>query len=318
MSFKEVNIIVTGGCGFVGGHLVKYLVSKKAKVTVLDILLNPKSIFSESHLKNSSHLRFIDITDREKVLKVFKNIQPKYVIHLAAESIVERAHKNPFHTFQTNVMGTVNILDASRLVKGLKGIIVASSDKAYGKTTKAYNENSPLKGDHPYDVSKSCGDLITQSYHKTYQLPIVVTRFGNIYGEGDLNFGRIIPDICQAIIKKTPLHLRSDGTFIRDYVYVMDVVEGYFFLMKNIKKLSGEAFNFSSNDNFSVLELIRLAEKVFNRKIPYKILNLAKNEIPYQHLNDKKIRNLGWKTSSTIKNTLPQILKWYQTKLLNG
>lgn len=312
MKIKGANILITGGCGFIGGHLVDELSEQAANVTVLDILLQKKSIFSQKKLSKKVDLKLIDIRDRKAVFNIFKKTQPAYIIHLAAQPLVENAYSNPYETFETNIMGTVNILDAAREQKSVKGIIVASSDKAYGKSTKAYTEDMALKGDHPYDVSKSCEDLISQTYYKTYNTPIVITRFGNIYGEGDLNFGRIIPDICKSIIKKNKLLLRSDGGHVRDYVYVKDVVDGYIFLLKNMATVKGGAFNFSSLDNLSVIELIESAEKTLKLKIPYKILNTAKNEIPYQHLNDKKIRNLGWKPDYRINNTLPKILDWYK------
>lgn len=311
MEINNTNILITGGCGFIGGHLVTKLASGGANITVLDILLHKNSIFSQNKLGKKINLKFVDIRNRKNVFGVFKNTNPSYIIHLAAQPLVENAYNNPYDTFETNIMGTINILDAARSHKSVKGIIVASSDKAYGKTTKAYIESMPLKGDHPYDVSKSCEDLISQTYYKTYGLPIVITRFGNVYGEGDLNFGRIIPDICKAVIKKDILLLRSDGSHIRDYVYVKDVVDGYIFLLKNIGALKGEAFNFSSSDNLSVIDLIEIAEKTLKLKIPYKILNSAKNEIPYQHLNDKKIRKLGFKPEYRIKNVLPDVLTWY-------
>ena len=153
--------------------------------------------------------------------------------------------------------------------------------------------------------------LIAQTYYKTYGLPVVVTRFGNVYGEGDLHLNRIIPGICEAIVKDKLLLIRSNGKYIRDYIYVKDVVNGYIFLLRNIKKTVGEAFNFSSRDTFSVLELIRHVEKIFKKKIPYKILNNAKNEIPYQHLNDKKIKKIGWKQNYSIRKTAKSILTWY-------
>lgn len=310
MNLKGVNILVTGGCGFIGGHLVKQLKLQGGKITVLDIYLNLRSIFAQDNLSQSVNLKFIDIRNREKVLQVFKKIKPQFVFHLAAEAIVGKSYQDPYGTFGTNVMGTVNILDACRLF-GIKGVIVASSDKAYGKTHKAYKEDMSLQGDHPYDVSKSCEDLIAQTYHKTYNLPVAITRFGNVYGEGDLNFGRIIPDICMAIIKKKVLNIRSNGKYIRDYIYVDDVVNGYIFLLKNIQKARGEAFNFSSKDNLSVLELIRLAEKILKVKIDVKIQNIARNEIPYQHLNASKIGTLGWGNKYNLKMTLPGIVEWY-------
>ncbi|EKD86451.1 MAG: NAD dependent epimerase/dehydratase family [uncultured bacterium] len=193
----------------------------------------------------------------------------------------------------------------------MKGVIVASSDKAYGKTEKPYTEETPLKGDHPYDVSKSSADLISQTYFKTYNLPVVITRFGNVYGEGDLHMDRIIPGICEALIRDETFVIRSNGKYVRDYLYVKDVVDGYLLLANSLEKTIGEAYNFSSSDKLSVLELIKLAEKVFGKKIKYVIKNNAKNEIPYQHLNDQKIRSLGWKNEYTLEKALPGVLDWY-------
>lgn len=310
------NILVTGGCGFIGGNLVKELVSRGVKVTVVDIFLDPMSLFSQNKLQKKTNLKILDIRDRQKVLNFFKKIKPEYVIHLAAQPLVDKAYENPYESFETNIMGTINILEAVRLIGGVKAIIVASSDKAYGKSSKTCIEDiTPLRGDHPYDVSKSCEDLIAYSYYKTYGLPIAITRFGNVYGEGDLNFGRIIPDICRAVIKNEILLLRSDGSLIRDYVYVKDVVNGYIFLLKNMRKVKGEAFNFSSDDTLSVIEVVKKAEKILKTKIPLKILNRARNEIPYQHLDDKKIKKIGWSPAYTINHTLKDTLLWY-TKLL--
>ena len=308
---KEV-IIVTGGAGFIGSNLVKGLLDMGAKnVIVLDIEINRNSIYASQGLNSKTILRLVDIRKRDLLFDVFNFYNPSFVIHLAAEPIVDNAFLNPYKTFETNIMGTVNVLDAARGIKNIKGVIVASSDKAYGKTKKAYDETSPLKGDHPYDVSKSAADLISYTYYKSYGLPVVITRFGNVYGEGDFHLGRIIPDICDAVINKKTLLLRSDGTYVRDYLYVKDVVDGYIFLLKNIKKTVGQAYNFSSNDNLSVLNLVKKAEKILKTKIDYKILNNAKNEIPYQHLNDTKIKKMGWKNNYNLENTLRNVLIWY-------
>lgn len=309
---KGSNIIVTGGTGFIGSHLVQQLIDLGTNVAVIDIQLQDNSYFKEHKLDKKTKLYLINITQKTKIKKLFSNFQPDYVFHLAAEAIVNDSYHNPYKTFQTNVMGTVSILEAARSTQSIKGIIVASSDKAYGKTKKAYTEHSPLQGDHPYDVSKSCTDLISQAYFKTYNLPVVVTRFGNVYGEGDLHIDRIIPGISESITKKTSLQIRSNGKYVRDYLYVKDVAAGYVFLLENIEKVKGEAFNFSSVDKLSVLELIKKAEDILHTKVNYKILDTAKNEIPYQHLDDTKIRKLGWKNSYTMADVLPQIVKWYK------
>lgn len=306
------KILVTGGTGFIGGHLVEELIKRFSKVLVVDRLLDRRSTFYINKLAKKTKLEFFDISNRTKFEKLVSSFKPEYIFHLAAEAIVGKSFNNPYKTFKTNVMGTVSVLEAARKNNGIKGIIVASSDKAYGKTKTAYTEESPIKGDHPYDVSKSCTDLIAYSYYKTYHLPVAVTRFGNVYGEGDFHFNRIIPGICESVIENKTLLIRSDGTYVRDYVYVKDVVDGYLILLKKIDGIKGEAFNFSSTDTYSVLDLIKKSEKILKTKIKYKILNIAKNEIPYQHLNSAKIRKLGWKSAYSVEKVLPEIVDWYK------
>lgn len=309
------RVLVTGGAGFIGSHLVKNLTSSGIKTFVIDIKVDPRSYFAQEKLQRKCRFEILDIRHKDLVGKFLVENSINYIFHLAAEPIVQEVFSNPYPAFETNIMGTINILEGARKLSSLKAIIFASSDKAYGKSEKPYKEDSPLRGDHPYDVSKSAADLISQAYFKTYGLPLVIARFGNVYGEGDFHFGRIVPDICEAIIKNKTLMLRSDGTYIRDYLYVEDVVSGYLFLIENFQKLKGEAFNFSSEDTFSVMDLIGKAEKILGMKVKYKILDIAKNEIPYQHLNNAKIRKLGWENRYRLTDTLQRVLNWYRDLL---
>jgi CDP-glucose 4,6-dehydratase len=321
MEIKKIsdkNILVTGGTGFVGSHLVEELVKQEANVVTTFITLNPLSYFFQKKLDKKVKMINVDVCDFDKVFDIVTKFSIDYIFHLAAQPLVEVAFYNPKRTLYTNIIGTINILEAVRLYPKIKGFIVASSDKAYGKLEEGkYKENDPLKGDHPYEVSKSSADLISYSYYKTYNLPVVTTRFGNIYGEGDLNFSRIIPGIMKSLIKKELLEIRSDGKYVRDYLYVKDVVDGYLLLLNNIEKIKGEAFNFGSDETLSVLDLIKLVEKYLNKTVNYKILNSAKNEIFYQSLDYSKIKKLGWQPKTKIKDVIKRIFIWYKKILTN-
>lgn len=314
LNLKNKSVLVTGGAGFVGGHLVEELVNLKAKVFVVDINLDKRSYLFTENLHKKSKVIDLDICDYKKLLALIKKYKIEFIFHLAAQALVDEAYKNPKQTLDNNILSTINVLEVTRINPTIKGLIVASSDKSYGKLNKKkYIEPDPLSGDHPYDTSKSVTDLISTTYYKTYKIPVVVTRFGNIYGEGDLNFSRIIPGIMESIIKNSEFRIRSNGKYVRDYLYVKDVVNGYIMLAKNIERVCGEVFNFGSDETLTVFEVIKLIEKVLNKKIKYKILNIAKNEIPYQSLDYSKINKaLGWKPKKSIKSTAGKILGWYQ------
>lgn len=312
-ALKGKNILVTGGTGFVGSHLVEELVNLGASVVVPYRSLNPQSYFSTQKLAAHVILASCDLKDAHRVFDIVTRYEIDYIFHLGAQAIVTTAYDNPLEAIGTNVMGTVNVLEAARRYSKVQGVVVASSDKAYGKSDKPYAEDDPLRGDHPYEVSKSSADLIALSYHKTYGIPVVVTRFGNIYGEGDLNFNRIIPGIMRSLITHKTLDLRSDGTFVRDYVYVKDVVSGYLKLTSNMQKVVGEAFNFSSHEKLSVVELIRVIEKTLKTKVSYRILNTQKNEIPFQTLEFGKAKKLlAFAPHYSLEKTLPGMLAWYK------
>ena len=308
------SVLVTGGTGLVGSHLVEELIRQKAHVLTTFQTLHPKSYFATKKLSEKVILVNADIDDFDKLFHIVTKFKTDYIFHLAAQPIVETAYANPRETFNVNIMGTVNIFECARLYPRIKGVIFASSDKAYGKLHKEkYLESDPLQGDHPYDVSKSAADLIANTYVKTYGLPIVTSRFGNIYGEGDMNFSRLIPGIMRSLIFDTDFEIRSDGEFIRDYLYVKDVVAGYIKLAENISKVKGQAFNFGSPECLSVLDVIGLIEKSLDKKLHYSIMNIAKNEIPYQSLDYTKVKKtINWKPVYTIKKTVPDILLWYK------
>lgn len=317
MELAGKNVLVTGGAGFIGSHLVKHLVNNKIKVVVPYVEIDKRSYFHEQGLHRKTRFIYCDLRDFEKTFRLIKNNKVDFVFHLAAQAIVDAALKNPLATFQSNVMGTVNILEAARNYGKVRGIIVTSSDKAYGKIPRAV-ETDPVSGDHPYETSKASADLIARGYWKTYGLPVVVTRFGNVYGEGDLNFSRIIPGIMRSLIRSEQLLIRSNGKYVRDYVYVGDVIRALIVLAKNLGKIGGQAFNISANENLDVLELINKIEKILDKKIKYKITNTVINEIPTQSLDFRKIkRHLGWQPSLDLRRTTAGIYEWYLSYFKN-
>ncbi len=310
---KDKTLLVTGGTGFVGSHLVKELVRIGANVVTTYRQHDPFSYFITEGLDKEVIMERVDLVHFDQVFDLVTKHEVDYIFHLAAQPLVDVAYYNPRRTLESNINGTINLLESMRLYQKVTGMIVASSDKAYGKHGEVkYKEDDQLKGDHPYEVSKSATDLICNSYAKTYDLPVVITRFGNIYGEGDLNFSRIIPGIMRSLITNETLELRSDGTFVRDYLYVKDVVDGYILLSSQIEKARGHAYNFGSSDTLKVLEVIQSTEKVLEKKIKYKVLNSAKNEIPYQSLDYAKIKKeFGWEPKHTVESTINQIYSWY-------
>lgn len=312
---KGRNILVTGGTGFVGSHLVEKLVSLGGCVVVPYRSIDPRSYFVTQGLDKKTILATGDVTDRRRVVDIVTKYEIDTIYHLAAQPIVGTAYTNPVETITTNVIGTAHILDAAWTSGTVRHIFVTSSDKAYGKSNQTYTEDHPLRGDHPYEASKSAADLIAQSYVKTYNAPVVTVRFGNIYGPGDLNMSRIIPGIMHSATTGEELPIRSNGKFVRDYVYVGDVVSAYLFLLDHFDRVSGQAYNIASDVSLSVIDLIKQSEKILKTRIRYAIHNTQKNEIPSQHLDWSKIATLGWKPKFTLEMGLLESYSWYKKNI---
>lgn len=310
------NVFVTGATGLLGSHLIEQLINLDANIVAIYRSNNPKSYFFRKQFQNYINLINCDIKDRDRIFDIISHYEPEIIFHLAAQTIVTTAFINPLETLNTNINGTMNILESSRLCKNIKAIIVASSDKAYGiPDTLPYYETSKLDGKFPYDLSKACADLISQMYFFSYKLPTVITRSVNIFGPGDLNFNRIIPGTIAAIIKNNPLTVRSNGKMVREYIYVKDVVNCYISLVENIEKTKGSAFNIGSGIKMNVLEVVNEIFSILDQKVPIDVLNIAKGEIPNQYSSCDKILNaIGWKSASSFEEGIRETYEWYKNE----
>lgn len=314
--WKDKNVLITGADGFVGSHLSGLLKQKGANVIGMIRNFKPDSPLRLSGLDKKITVIKGSITDYETVEGAIHEQEVQACFHLAALATVPVANRAPRITFETNIKGTWNILEACRNSRVLEEIVIASSDKAYGiKDRLPYVETDPLTGIYPYDVSKSCADLIAKSYFHTYGLNVGIVRCANIYGGGDLHFSRVVPGTIRSLIfNETPL-IRSDGTPKRDYIYIEDVVNAYTTLAVHLadKKVAGEAFNFSTNIPVSVLDLVNSIIEIFDSNIRPKILNEAKAEIPEQFLSSEKAqRLLGWKPQYELGGGLKKTVEWYK------
>lgn len=319
--WSNKSVFVTGATGLVGTWLVRALLEQQARVTVLIRDHDPQSDLIRSGVINQTTVINGMLEDISAIERGINEQEVDTVFHLGAQTIVGTALRSPLSTFEANVRGTYHLLEVCRLHKNLvKRIVVASSDKAYGSSPQLpYTEEMPLRGEHPYDVSKSCADMIAYSYYRTYGLPIAIARCGNIFGGGDLNWSRIVPGTIRTIYLNQPPEIRSNGLFTRDYLYIRDVVEAYLTLAKGIdrEEIRGHGFNFGPNRPYTVLEVVEAIQTLMNRKdLKPRILNQAKAEIKDQTLCSKKAATmLDWKPSYTLENGLAETIHWYESFL---
>jgi len=313
--WKNKNVLITGGSGLLGSEMVAQLLKKKAAITVIVRDRVARSRFYSEGLYKKVNIAYGDVTNFAFVEMVIGESEIETVFHLAAQAIVGIANLSPLSTFNSNIKGTWNVLEAARLHMGcVRSVVLASSDKAYGSSKiLPYNEEVPLQGRYPYDVSKSCADLLAQAYWHTYKLPVGITRCGNFFGPGDLNFSRIIPGTILSVLKKEPPIIRSDGKFVRNYFYIKDAVSGYLTIAENIDKSAGEAFNLGSEERYSVLEITNLIIKLMKSRLRPVIKNEVKSEIKKQFLDIQKAKSvLGWKPKYTTRRALKETIEWYR------
>jgi CDP-glucose 4,6-dehydratase len=317
--WQDRPTFVTGATGLVGSWLVRRLVGAGADVVCLVRDQVPQSELYRSGLAARVKIVQGDICDQALLERALGEYEADTVIHLAAQTIVGIANRNPVSTFEANVKGTWNLLEACRRSPRVKQIVVASSDKAYGDQEKLpYDETTPLQGRHPYDVSKSCSDLISAAYAHTYGLPVAITRCGNFYGGGDLNWNRIVPGTIRSVVRGQRPVIRSDGLSVRDYFYVQDGAAAYMLLAEQLANrpeppLRGEAFNFSNGIQVTVLGLVARILKAMGSALEPDVRNEASNEIRHQYLSAEKARRmLGWSPLYTLDGGLAETIAWYK------
>jgi CDP-glucose 4,6-dehydratase len=314
--------LVTGATGLVGGCVVRRLLRAGADVVCLVRDWVPESELVRGGLLPQVKTVRGDVCDRELLERVCGEYEIDTVLHLAAQTLVPVANRNPVGTFESNIAGTWAVLEACRRSPKVRQIVLASSDKAYGEAERLpYDEATPLRGRHPYDVSKSCADLIAQSYAATYDLPVAITRCGNFYGPGDLNWNRIVPGTIRSALRGERPVIRSDGSLVRDYFYVEDGAAAYLLLAEHLAAdpgLRGEAFNFSNETQVTVLDLVRKLLDLLGSRLTPDVRNEASNEIRHQSLSAEKARTrLGWRPLFTLDGGLRKTVPWY-TALLGG
>lgn len=318
--WRDRPVFVTGATGLLGGWLVRSLVDAGADVICLVRDWVPQAQLSAAGMIERVKIVYGDVRDQKLLERALGEYEIDTVMHLAAQTIVPIANRNPVSTFETNIGGTWALLEACRRSPRVRQIVIASSDKAYGDQDQLpYDETTPLEGRHPYDVSKSCADLIALSYAATYDVPVSTTRCGNFYGGGDLNWNRIVPGTIRSVLRGERPVIRSDGTHVRDYFYVEDGAAAYMLLAERMAadpKLRGQGFNFSNEIQVTVHDLVARILAVMNSSLTPEIRGEASNEIKHQYLSAAKARReLGWAPSFDLDRGLERTIAWYRAFL---
>lgn len=315
--WNDRPVFVTGATGLLGGALVRRLVAAGSEVVCLVRDWIPQCELVRSALINQVKVVRGDVRDQDMLERVLGEYEIDTVFHLAAQTIVGIAQRNPISTFDTNIRGTWSLLEGCRRSPAVHQIVVASSDKAYGdQPVLPYREDTPLAGRHPYDVSKSCADLIAHAYAHSYGLPVAITRCGNFYGPGDLNWNRLVPGTIRSILKGEHPIIRSDGKFVRDYLFVEDGANAYMVLAEALAarpNLKGKAFNFSIDDPVDVIRMVHAILSQMDSRLEPKILGEAQNEIREQYLDSSHARReLEWKPLYSLEQGLAATIAWYR------
>lgn len=321
--WQDRRTLVTGAGGLLGSWTVQRLLSLGADVVCILRDWAPQSELVRANAIEQVNVVRGDVCDQKLVERTLGEYEVETVFHLAAQTIVGIANRNPVSTFESNIQGTWSLLEASRRSPLVKQIVVASSDKAYGEhDTLPYDEGTPFASRHPYDVSKSCSDLIARSYAHTFDLPVAITRCGNFYGGGDLNWNRLVPGTIRSIIRKQRPIIRSDGKYVRDYLYVEDGVAANLLLAERLERepeLRGQAFNFSNESQVTVSELVSKILSVMESDLQPDIRNEVNNEIREQYLSAAKAKKvLGWSPQFDLDSGLVKTIEWYRKFLSNG
>ena len=315
--WQDRPTLVTGATGLVGGATVRRLLEAGADVVCAVRDHVPQSELTRSGMSDRVKIARGDVRDQAFLERVIGEYESSVVIHLAAQTIVGIANRNPVSTFESNIAGTWTLLEAARRSPAVKAVVIASSDKAYGTAEHLPTpESDGLHGDHPYDVSKSCADLIARSYAITWKLPVAITRCGNFYGGGDLNWNRIVPGTIRSVLRGQAPVVRSDGKFVRDYIYVEDAASAYLALSRALVEtpsLCGEAFNFSNEKPASVIDVVDRILALMKSDLRPQILNQASNEIREQYLDATKAKKmLGWNAAFDLDAGLARTIEWYR------